>query len=320
MVSLRNMRLTDLPQVNLLLSKAFTYTLQNEGKFNERVPPCRPEFLEMYLDANPQGCFVIADKGKILAYCFSRLWGKVGWIGPLSVLPSEQGKGYGKQIVAAAVGYLKEQKASTIGLEMSADSANNLGFYVKLGFVPQETTVDLIKRNVNEQNKNLQLNVRLVKYSDCSVEEKRQFIKRATVFNRQIYEGLDYSREIELIHKHSFGNTFLIEKGRKTFAFLVTHSETYSQEERKFFLKVNALQLDGQLNKRAFEIVSNVIEFCANSENLPGIYIRFCTRYHQALPYFLENGYRIAKNDLRLTLTNYHQRDNLNSLNLSKWE
>ena len=319
MVSLRNMRLADLRQVNLLLSKAFTYALQNDGKFNERIPLCRPEFLEMYLDANPEGCFVIEDKGKVLAYCFSRLWGKVGWIGPLSVVPSEQGKGYGKQIVLAAVEYLKRRKTLTIGLEMSAHSSTNLGFYVKLGFVPQETTVDLIKSISNTKPK-LRPGIRLIKYSDCSVEEKKKFLKRAATFSKQLHRGLDYCTEIKLINKRSFGDTFFIEKSGKAFAFLITHSETYSQEEKRFFLKVNALQLSEQLNQRTFEIVSDIIEFCASSINLPGVYVRFCTRFNYALHYFLEGGYRIVKNDLRMTLKGYPQRDNLNCINLSKWE
>lgn len=316
---MRNMRLVDLRQVNLVLSKAFTHALQNNGKLNERIPLSRPEFLEMYLDANPEGCFVIEDRGKVLAYCFSRLWGKVGWIGPLSVLPSEQGKGYGKQIVLAAVNYLKRRKTITIGLEMSAESSKNLEFYVKLGFVPQETTVDLIKSISNVKPK-LRPDIQLLKYSDCSVEGKMEFLKRATIFNKQLHRGLDYCAEIKLNNKHSFGDAFFIEKSGEAFAFLITHSETYSQEEKRFFFKVNALQLKGQLNKRTFEMVSDVIEFCASSINLPGVYVRFCTRFNHALHYFLEGGYRIVKNDLRLTLKGYPQRDNLNCINLSKWE
>lgn len=319
MVSLRNMRLADLPQVNLLLSKAFTHALQNDGKFKERIPLCRPGFLEMYLDSNPEGCFVIEGKGRILAYCFSRLWGRVGWIGPLSVLPSEQGKGYGKQIVLAAIDYLKRRKAITIGLEMSADSSKNLGFYSKIGFIPQEMTVDLIKSISNIQPK-LQANIRVLKYSDCSAEEKKKFIKRAGNFNKQLHRGLDYCTEINLNNKHAFGDAFLIEKSGDMFAFLMAHTETYSQEEKRFFLKVNTLQLKGQLSKRTFEIVSDVIEFCASSINLPGVYVRFCTRFSHALHYFLEDGYRIVKNDLRMTLKGYPQQDNLNCINLSKWE
>ncbi len=319
MVSLRNMMVADLRQVNLLLSKAFTYALQNDGKFNERIPLCRPEFLEMYLDSNPEGCFVIEDKGKILAYCFSRLWGKVGWIGPLSVLPAEQGKEYGKQIVSAAIDYLKGRKTITIGLEMPAGSSKNLGFYVKLGFIPQETTVDLIK-NVSNIKPQLQPGIRLINYNDCSVEEKTKFIKRATVFNKELHRGLDYSSEIKLTSKHSFGDAFLIEKSGKLFAFLISHTQTYSQEEKRYFFKVNTLQLKGQLNKRAFELVSDIIEFCASSNNLQGVYVRFCTRFNHALHYFLTEGYRIAKNDLRMTLKGYPQRDNLSCINLSKWE
>ena len=121
MVNLRCMTKDDLPQINLVLSKSFTHANIKSGDTSSRTPLCRIDFLEMYLAANPGNSFVIEKDRKVIAYCFTHLWGSVGWIGPLSVLPSEQGQGYGKQIVCAAIETLKAN--GTYGIRVKSLSS-----------------------------------------------------------------------------------------------------------------------------------------------------------------------------------------------------
>ncbi|MFQ5677442.1 MAG: GNAT family N-acetyltransferase, partial [bacterium] len=146
MSDIRQMVEGDLTAVNLLLSKTFTHARYQAGYRKGRVPLCRKEFLQLYFNANPSGSFVIEKDHRIVAFCFSRLWGKTAWFGPLGVEPSAQGKGDGTRIVLHAVENLKKSGARTIGLETSANSSKNLAFYSKLGFKFDSLTVDLIRR------------------------------------------------------------------------------------------------------------------------------------------------------------------------------
>ncbi|MCH8020942.1 GNAT family N-acetyltransferase, partial [candidate division KSB1 bacterium] len=151
MTTLRQMQKEDLQEVNLLLSKAFTHARIQQGYREGRVPLCRKEFLELYFTANSSGCFVIEKNHRIISFCFTRLWGTVSWLGPLGVDPSEEGQGFGKEIVMAAVRSLKTSGAKTIGLELAANSARNLAFYTKLGFEPRGLVIDVIKKVSGER-------------------------------------------------------------------------------------------------------------------------------------------------------------------------
>jgi len=136
---------SDLHRVNLILSKSFTQGRIEDGYKESRVPLVRIQFLEMYLAACAAGCYVLEVNGQIVAYAFSRLWGTVGWIGPLAVIPEFQGQALGKEMVLTCVDFLKESGAQTIGLETMPRSYKNIGLYSRLGFLPQSLTVEMTR-------------------------------------------------------------------------------------------------------------------------------------------------------------------------------
>ena len=185
-MTLRNMRQSDLSHVNLLLSKSFTHARIQSGQKDSRVPLCRESFLQMYLAANPSASFVVEKNGKIIAYCFGRIWGKIAWLGPVSVLPSEENQGYGKRIVLTSIEVLKSQGAKTIGLEMSAYSSRNLAFYSKLGFEPRQPVVDVI-RKIPEEDPSLQTSLKLLKLASLPDSEKTELLTKIKEFSENIH-------------------------------------------------------------------------------------------------------------------------------------
>lgn len=310
----------DLREVNLLLSKAFTHARCQDGYRDGRVPLCREEFLQLYFAANTSGCFVIEKAYKIIAFCFTHLWGAVGWFGPLCVDPLEEGKGYGKRMVMAAVENLKSLGAKTIGLETSANSAKNLAFYAQLGFVPQCITVDLIKEVSDESGNSGTDEFQTIMYNELSPDKQSQFLKRARNFWQELEPGLDYTKEIELSDKFGFGDGCLIVRSHRVVGFIFGHTQAYSQEEERQFIKINLLQMEPRAPVQRLDVFINKIEKWARSENLSGIYLRAPCRYHKAFGYLLTSGFRVVQNDLRLTLRGYEQYDDPDTTNFSKWE
>lgn len=319
MTILRQMTWRDIRQVNLILSKAFTHAHLQDGFRSRRVPLCRSDFLEMYRAANPEGAFVFEKEYTVIAYCFTRIWGRTGWVGPLSVLPSHSGKGYGKRIVQAAVDFLKQRGATTIGLEMSAHSTKNLAFYTRLGFEPAGLVVDLI-RPLSGNKVNMSREFEILKYRETLPSQKDDFFENLKSLSQRIDRGLDYSQEIATTSNFDFGDACLVMKSNVTIGFILAHTETYSTEEKRQFLKVNALQMAPEMPTETLGDFLAILENWAEKENLTGIYMRVPTRYARAFAVCLEMGFSVVRNDLRMTLRGFEQNDNCNLVNFSKWE
>ncbi len=321
MPTIRQMVESDLSQVNLILSKAFTHARLQNGLSDSRVPLCKIEFLKMYLAGSPSGAWVMERNGRILAYCFSRLWGSVGWIGPLSVLPEEEGRGYGKQIVGAAVEALKGEGAKTIGLEMPAHSFRNLAFYTKLGFRANQLTVDLV-RNVPSlaPSQSFSENVLIVKMGDVSPSEKPRYFEDLRRLSKRLQAGLDYSREVQLANDFEFGDGRLVYCNDSLIGFILAHTEIYSEEESHEYLKVNALQMAPELELHQLELLVALMEDWACSEGLASIYLRVPLRYHDGFRFLLSHNFFAVHNELRMTLEGFPQLDDPRSINFNKWE
>lgn len=320
MLNLRCITKDDLPQINLVLSKSFTHANIKSGDTFSRTPLCRIDFLEMYLAANPGNSFVIEKDRKVIAYCFTRLWGTVGWIGPLSVLPSEQGQGYGKQIVCAVIETLKANGAITIGLETSAHSHKNLAFYTKLGFEAGQPVVDVISKVPSKSYDSIPADYKVVKYSELSLEEQKSFLKESSIFSSQFEPGLDYANEIQISWQFGFGDACLIRESDTVIGFILAHTERYSQEEKRRFIKVNALQMLPGRPIICLNIFLEIIRKWALREKLPGIYLRIPARYHKGFASILTKAFTVVQNDLRMTLKGFPQKDDPEFINFSKWE
>lgn len=320
MPNLRLMADVDLPQVNLILSKAFTHARLQTGLRDSRVPLCRIDFLKMYRAANAEGSFVIAEDGKIVAYCFSRLWGSVGWIGPLSVIPAKESKGYGKRVVGAAVEVLKSQCAETIGLEMAAQSTRNLAFYTKLGFRPNKLTADLIRPVGEPARQKSRRKIAAQRFSELSVPDQMMHGEALRKFFNQFQSGLDYTSEIQLTIDFSFGDAVMFFWEKKLVGFVLAHTETYSQGERREFLKVNALQMLPDVGLESLADLISQLDDWARAENLLATYIRVPTRYHAGFQTILSQNFRLVNSELRMTLEDYPQRDDPAMINFNKWE
>lgn len=104
------------------------------------------ENLAELMTNNPGGCFVVVHDNEIVGYIFSRILGKVGFIGPLGIKPALQGKGLGKNIIKASCDALINAGCVSIGLEVLPELGNNIGLYQKSGFVPTFSTITYRKK------------------------------------------------------------------------------------------------------------------------------------------------------------------------------
>ena len=316
METIRHITPADLHRINLLLARAFTQGRVDEGYRFTEVPQCRIEFLELYLDSCPEASYLYEVDGRILAFGFSHLWGKVGWIGPVAVAPDVQGRGHGREIMELCVEGLKKQGAATIGLETMPRSYRNLGLYGKLGFVPGKLTVDFAKEvfpHAESPAERPRAQARVYKAGE------QDFLDEAAAVARAVCGDLDYTGLILGTEKHGYGYSLLLQEGDRR-ALAVIHTEPYAADEERHVLRVVALAIPPPVNPAFLDAVVATLEDWARKEFLGHINFRVPTTQLAAYRYFLNAGHRIVHSDLRMHLDGYDLRTQPGGWLLDKWE
>ncbi len=314
----RNMRREDIPAVNMILSKSFTKARLDEGYKDGHVPPCHVSFLEMYLAGFPEGCFVVEKNREIVGYAFSRLWGEVGWIGPVSVIPAQQGQKVGQQLMRIVIGTLQTAGARVIGLETIPRNYRNIGFYGKIGFEPQQLVLDMQSPSSEMFNHTTSDELEAFFWGLSDQEEKKSLKPALDHFIKKIDPHLSLSREIEIVRQFDYGDALLLKDGRRgLIGCAVAHNETYSKEEPRTFLKVTSLLLE---DTRDFRAMLEVLHAWAKRDSLSSIVLRAPMRYHLAFNELLQCGFRVVHADLRMTLRGHHEIASPEAFYLTKWE
>ena len=92
--------------------------------------------IEADIQANPNGIFVFESEGRVVGYitCRVELRAGIGAIPNLAVHPDHQGRGIGKQLIEAALAYLKSLGLKFARIETLEQNRRGAGFYPRMGF------------------------------------------------------------------------------------------------------------------------------------------------------------------------------------------
>ena len=96
--------------------------------------------LEVYLAAQPDGWFVVADGGEIVAVGGALAYGSFCWIGLVATDPTRQREGLATKVSARLVDWAHERGCATIALDASQAGRP---LYERLGFQVVGETVEL---------------------------------------------------------------------------------------------------------------------------------------------------------------------------------
>lgn len=309
----------DLHRVNMMLSRSFTQARFDDGYQITHVPMCRPEFLELYFASCPKGCFILEDAGQIQAAAFCHTWGKIGWIGPLAVIPEQHLLGLGKKITLQSIEVLKKAGCTTIGLETSPRSNRNIGFYGKLGFLPRSLSIDVIRRVPATGKRERSNQHDIVSYSRCSESGKKDFLTKARFLAKLVAPGLDYSILIDLLPKFKFGETLLFLRHDIPIACAILQTVPTSSEEKPLILRSMAFIGHPKMPNGYFRYIIQDVEAFAGELSLEQIHFRISSHAIRAFNYFLANNFRIIHTDLRMTLSDYPEQVQPMLFHMNRW-
>lgn len=92
-----------------------------------------PENLNAAVRRPYPGVVVESPPGYVVGYCFTHVWGVLGWLGTLGVAPASQGLGLGRAVTAAGLELLRQAGCQTLALETMPESGKNIALYTRLG-------------------------------------------------------------------------------------------------------------------------------------------------------------------------------------------
>lgn len=166
--------------------------------------PTRPgRIIHAAMHEEPQGCFIAMIGPEPVGTAYSHVWGSVGWVGPVEVLPDHQGKGVGKALMEACHAHLGARGCRVYGVETMSDNERNKRFYAGLGYRPTGVTVFAEKKlrpagyfvgGVKEINAS-------------NLAENTGEIRR---LSSAVFPGMDCTPEFRGALRHSLGKGFMI--------------------------------------------------------------------------------------------------------------
>ena len=132
-LTVRQMAHEDIDEVREIGRKAWSDLYSREFQQNLEVPKRTRKNIIFYMDKEPEGCMVAESNGKIVGDVFCHIWGKVGWFGPVEVLPTHQNSGIGKSLISSAREFLEHRGCTVTGLETMPETVKNMSLYSNMG-------------------------------------------------------------------------------------------------------------------------------------------------------------------------------------------
>jgi ribosomal protein S18 acetylase RimI-like enzyme len=268
-------------------------------------------------EKEPAGCFIAEDAGLEVGFIISRTWDGVGWFGTFAVLPECQGSGFGKQLIAASVEYLRRDSERVIGLETMPESPYNLGLYLKQDFEPRYLTL-LLSRDLAPVEGN---SSDLPYWSQSNNETREGWLADLREASHQLYPRLDYSKEVISTARWELGKTLVLTKGSKAIGMSVVWlvSSRYAWNEELATIQVMALH-PTHTDAENFQSLINASESLARAHGKQKLGLSVNGRHTWALAKLLAWGYRVDRTMVRMVLKGTDDSSSTDCfVNLCRW-
>ena len=301
----------DIEALNRVFAEAFTDRYRRDGMAGVRVPQLNPLIWRYALDDAGDGAMVWRDEsGDVVAFNVAHRSGVEGWMGPLAVRPDRQGEGLGKTVVRAAVDWLVAGGAHVVGLETMPRTLDNIGFYSRLGFLPNHLTVTLTLDAPRHVEPALVL-------SGMSANGRSATMHAMHALTEIAAPGYDFSREVALSALLGVGDATVIEGSDGLDGFALWHSEPLAEGRARHELRV--LKLVAR-DLEAFERLTAALEATTRGVGQRRIAIRCQCRYGDAYATLIRRGYVVRWTDLRMTYAGFGEPASSDAVVFSNWE
>jgi GNAT superfamily N-acetyltransferase len=304
-------RLDEIGELNQIFSDSFTERYRRDGMVGVRVPFLNPVIWRYAIEDADDGALLWRDeRGHIVAFNMVHQSGKEGWMGPLAVRTEFQGAGTGKEIVMRGIEWLKDRRASVIGLETMPRTMDNIGFYSRLGFLPGKLTITTTLEAAYGDPPATLFGHRSARARDDVLAECRALVQSLSA-------GYDYTREITLTQELSLGDTVLLYDGDTLVGFALAHTAPLVEGRAREELRVLKLVLGDET--RFGDMVRAIADFARRS-GTRRVALRLQGEFLGGYRHVIALGGHVRWTDLRMSLADYGEKRPERGLVLSNWE
>ena len=304
-LSIRNMQAADWEAVSRLDTLAFNSYYQKTGRELLSQQRTRAN-LTSSLAIFPDGCFVAIDTQPV-GFIFSRVVGKLGWIGTFGIDPDYHGQGLGQQLIKRAVASLEQAGCVTIGLETMPDSPYNVGLYTHLGFMPVYPTLYMTKATTPAASS--------LPFDLLSNIDEAQALISITALSQAVNPQLDYRVEAQNAKTHGWGDTLLF-GWPAPWGFAIIRTSAIRGDDSLAVCEIVAAVLAPQARNRLGEALESIQAY-AYEQNASQIGLPINTLDSRALQTATLHGFRVGRVLLRLIYRGELPRTE--GLDLSRW-
>jgi N-acetylglutamate synthase-like GNAT family acetyltransferase len=305
LIKIRRVRKGDLAKVREVIEQAF-------GDLFERQMGSRPrqvfggaQYVHHRWLMEPWGCFVAEEgEGKLVGAALAVMWGSLGLVGPVAVLPNYQNQRIGQQLLVACDGFFEENHSTLQGLATYPHSPRHLMFYQKLGYRPRHlvaiTARALDRREAAPASKAARPAVSVVRFSTLEETRKKAALAKLRRVTSAILRGMDVAKEIEIVDGLALGDTLILEKGRDVVGFALYHVPGVSEAPHGA-VYVKFLAIDpAQRRPEHFQVLLGAVEEVALGLQVQRVVAPVSTAHWAAYQGLLDRGYRIDFTMIRM--------------------
>jgi ribosomal protein S18 acetylase RimI-like enzyme len=317
MITIRLMREEDASAVRRVDALAFgTWWRQLTGDSAELPQRTHANVLALR-KKDPEGCFVAEEDGRVLGFVFSRTWGGVGWFGTFAVLPEYQGRGIGRQLIAASLDYLRQDPGRVIGLETMPESPYNLGLYLRRGFQARLPTFLLSKPLTRPTTDGIDLPY----WSSVGAKTRERWLTDLREATGRIQPRLDYTKEIVSTARHDVGKTLMLTDGARAVGLSTVWLLSSREGQGEELASVQVLALHpAYTDEDTFRVLLGATEDLACARGKQKLALPVNGRYAWGLERLLGWGYRVERAMVRMVLEGTDGGpSNDGHVNLSRW-
>jgi putative acetyltransferase len=291
-VAIRKMRVEDIEDVKRVDSVAWDELIRRAYPEIPRMTRRTDDGIVAYLHSDPDGSLVAVDeRAGIVGSSFSHVWGKTGWVGPISVLPSCQGMGVGKSLLRGSLDYLDNRNCADIGLETSPEMSASIGMYLKAGLRPEGMVVVFGKSLENHRPSPASATVVVERLSRAGSEQR--LLAGIREISNTLNPGLDCSGEASLTKKFSFGDTLVAKYDGRACGFSIVHTVMRREEMRGS--AVRCLGVRPGYTDIVLEELLSATENMAAEAGAPEILIPAPGTRRRALDVLMSRGYIVTQ-------------------------
>jgi len=294
-IEIRPMTQNDIVESRRVGQEAWSDLVSRDLGRKVLYPARSRRIIETYMWKEPRGCLVVLEDGEIIGNAFSHVWGKVGWVGPIEILPNSQNKGIGRMLLAECEAYLASKECRVIGVETMPHVPKNLHFYFSCGYRTSRLTLISEKPLRIVERVSMPDEVRELKPVELDGA-----LPRIAELSNQVNPFLDFSIEFLALSKKNLGQCFVLERDDEIMGAALLHSYNRSGDTNYSSIKLVLLDDTLREKEKALRQLVTACEVKALELGKKRMYTRFSSYSPKLYNAMTQMGYRLASTNIRV--------------------